>query len=63
MQTHEGLPLVTREGDKEVLSNKVHVFAENWALQADGYDPVTFKHGMISYAGSAVTSFFTKIFK
>ena len=54
---------MTREGDKEVLSNTVHVFAENWALQADGYDPVTFKHGMISYAGSAVTSFFTKIFK
>lgn len=61
--THEGLPLVTRDGDEEIPSTKVHVFAEKWALHGDGYEPVTFKHGMVSYAGNTITSFFSKLFK
>ena len=41
--THAGLPLVERRGGgEEVATDRVHVFDERWALQAEGYTPVTF---------------------
>eukprot|EP00850_Spirogloea_muscicola_P011943 SM000076S21764 [mRNA] locus=s76:169839:171011:+ [translate_table: standard] len=52
--THAGLPLVnaydpvtgSSSEDKEAVTTKnVHVFADKWALQGDGYNAVYFPHG------------------
>jgi rhodanese-related sulfurtransferase len=62
--THEGLPLVTKDKTtgQEVPTNKVHVFTGGrWLLQADGYEPVAFKHGVLSYVQSAISSTFSKL--
>lgn len=61
-QTHAGLPLVTLQDGVEVETTKVHVVAERWALQGEGYVAVTFRHGLFSYAASAVSSFASKLF-
>lgn len=63
--THEGLPLVTKDktSGQEVPSKKVHVFGDQWKLQGEGYEPVTFKYGMLSYAKSAISSKFFKLFE
>ncbi len=62
--THEGLPLVTKDKTtgQEIPTNKVHVFTGGrWLLQADGYEPVAFKHGVLSYVQSAISSTFSKL--
>lgn len=41
VQTHAQLPLV-EEGDRSQETKRVHVYSSNWALQADGYEPVAF---------------------
>jgi hypothetical protein len=43
IQTHEGLPLVDG-GDPQQPTKKVHTYAQQWAFQADGYDPVYYAH-------------------
>jgi sodium/bile acid cotransporter 7 len=37
--THEGLPLVAPDGTQ---TKRVHTFGNSWALQGEGYEPVTF---------------------
>jgi sodium/bile acid cotransporter 7 len=63
--THEQLPLVTKDKitGQETETKTIHVFGDSWKLQADGYEPVVFKYGMLSYAKSAITSKFSKLFK
>lgn len=63
--THEGLPLVTKDKStgQEFPTKKVHVFGNQWALQQENYEAVVFKYGMLSYAKSAISSTFTKLFK
>ena len=43
-QTHEGYPLVTGRNHDEP-TKRVHVFAEKWLIQGDGYEPVVYKNG------------------
>ena len=54
MQTHEGLPLMTGQGDDKVFTKKVHVFGEQWALHRDDYEAVTFKRPLLSLASDWV---------
>jgi len=64
--THEGLPLVTRDkiSGQEVPSKKVHVFGDQWkGLQGEGYEPIKFKYGMLSYATTTISSKLSKLFK
>jgi sodium/bile acid cotransporter 7 len=63
--THEGLPLVTKDRirGREVPSKRVHVFSDQWKLQGEGYEPVVFKYGMLSYAKTVISSKFTKLFE
>lgn len=49
LQTREGLPLVDG-GDRSTPTQKVHVFGDMFALQGEGYEPVTFKRPMIKWA-------------
>ena len=44
-QTHEGYPLVTGPNHDEP-TKRVHVFAEKWLIQGDGYEPVVYKNGL-----------------
>jgi hypothetical protein len=43
LQTHAGLPLVDGS-DRQQSTSRVHTYAETWAYQADGYEPVYYKH-------------------
>jgi rhodanese-related sulfurtransferase len=63
--THESLPLVTKDKltGQEVPTKTVHVFGDQWRLQGEGYEPVVFKYGMLSYAKSAITSKISNLFK
>ena len=42
-QTHAGLPLVD-SSDPQQPSRRVHTYAQEWAYQADGYEPVYYSH-------------------
>lgn len=42
--THENYPLVTGP-DPGTATKKVHVFADQWKLQGNGYEPVVFQKG------------------
>ena len=46
LQTQEGYPLV--DGVTGEPTKQVHVFADKWALQGDGYEAVTFATGRYS---------------
>lgn len=43
LQTHTGLPLVDGS-DPQQPSRRVHTYAQEWAFQADGYEPVYYSH-------------------
>jgi len=42
-QTQDGYPLA--DGVTGAPTQRVHVYADKWALQGDGYEPVTFSKG------------------
>lgn len=45
-QTHTGLPLVDGS-DPQQPSRRVHTYAQEWAFQADGYEPVYYSHSRL----------------
>lgn len=66
LQTHEGLPLVTNQCDNgtfECSTKNVHVFAERWALQPEGYEAVMFENPLLSYASSSLKGMTTRLMK
>lgn len=53
-QTQAGLPLVQRqEGQDATATQRVHVYAPNWALQGDGFEPVVFQAPLLRWVVAA----------
>lgn len=54
--THAGLPLVDGS-DRQQSTSRVHTYAETWAYQADGYEPVYYKHSSFVMLRDLLASF------